>query len=132
MKAIFFCGDKSPYGRAHLFPLLKSKFNVTKVIIGTPERWEIFRQTLKGKEHFKERLKCNDRLKSFLKPLIPRRFLKKLNADAINIRTICNNRNVSLVEQFDCNDNKFHSEIKSEQYDIFFQRLIHRYFLLIY
>ena len=49
MKVIFFCGHRSPYGRAHLKPILKSKFEILSFILATEERWAYFRSALSGK-----------------------------------------------------------------------------------
>ena len=49
LRCVFFCGAESPYGLAHLKPLLEEKrFTVIAVILATEERWEIFRQILSG------------------------------------------------------------------------------------
>lgn len=47
LRTIFFCGDRSPYGRAHLRPLLDA-FDVVAVVIATPARWATFRKALSG------------------------------------------------------------------------------------
>src|SRR5688572_19295167 len=47
LRTVFFCGDQSPYGRAHLRPVLEH-FDVVAVVIGTPQRWAVFREALSG------------------------------------------------------------------------------------
>jgi len=50
IRVLFFCGERSPYGFAHLHPLLMEKrFTVTGVVFATEERWERFRQALSGR-----------------------------------------------------------------------------------
>jgi methionyl-tRNA formyltransferase len=49
MKTIFFCGHQSPYGLAHLEPLLKSKFTIIAVVLASDKRWKIFREKLVGR-----------------------------------------------------------------------------------
>ncbi|MEM8485834.1 MAG: formyltransferase family protein [Bacteroidota bacterium] len=51
MRVIFFCGDGSRYGMAHLEPMLASDFEVVAVVFGTPARWATFRRALSGKKH---------------------------------------------------------------------------------
>ena len=51
-KAIFFCGDRSPYGLAHLEPVLDS-FEVIAVVVADTERWARFRKALSGEEENK-------------------------------------------------------------------------------
>lgn len=46
-KAIFFCGDRSPYGLAHLEPVLDS-FGIVAVVVADGERWARFRKALSG------------------------------------------------------------------------------------
>jgi methionyl-tRNA formyltransferase len=49
MRVIFLCGHKSPYGLAHLEPLLHSDFEIIAVVLATDKRWNIFRDKLSGK-----------------------------------------------------------------------------------
>jgi methionyl-tRNA formyltransferase len=49
LRTVFFCGDQSPYGRAHLAPVLDA-FDVAAVVIGTTARWATFRRALSGGE----------------------------------------------------------------------------------
>lgn len=49
MRVLFFCGDRSPWGRAHLEPLLDhDHVELVGVVLPTDERWETFRRTLLG------------------------------------------------------------------------------------
>jgi methionyl-tRNA formyltransferase len=47
MRAVFFCGHNSPYGLAHLKPILRS-FDAVAVVVATEERWADFGQKLVG------------------------------------------------------------------------------------
>lgn len=48
-KVVFFCGHESPYGFAHLAPILQEqRFRVMAVVIATEARWDHFRQALTG------------------------------------------------------------------------------------
>ena len=59
LKIAFFCGHYSPYGLAHLKPLIH-EFDVKVVIIGTEQRWRVFGQKLGGKVYY-ESWTSNDR-----------------------------------------------------------------------
>ncbi len=49
LKVLFFCGERSPWGYAHLQPLLsESRFEVVGVVVGTDARWRTFRSALSG------------------------------------------------------------------------------------
>jgi len=124
MKTAFFCGDQSPYGIGHLIPLLKSKFQISNVIIATPERWMIFRQALQGKKYYKEKEFINWNIKSLVKTILPTRVINLLRTfrfktTNVNIKSICNQHNVSLTEVSDVNDAIFCDELKKEKYDLF-------------
>lgn len=45
MKTVFFCGDRSRYGAAHLAPVLDT-FDVLAIVIPSPARWTAFRERL--------------------------------------------------------------------------------------
>jgi methionyl-tRNA formyltransferase len=47
MKTVFFCGHESPYGLAHLEPVLR-RFEVIAVVAATNRCWEIFHCNLVG------------------------------------------------------------------------------------
>jgi len=50
MRAIFLCGDESPFGRAHLLPLLEEGFSVQAVVVPTGACSQRFRERLLGGE----------------------------------------------------------------------------------
>lgn len=52
LKVAFFCGHKSPYGLAHLAPIIDS-FDVKVVILGSEQRWSFFQEKLTGKVYHK-------------------------------------------------------------------------------
>lgn len=124
MKVVFFCGDQSRYGIGHLMPLLKSKFQISKVVIATPERWKIFRQVLQGTRYYDEKEFINFSVTSLAKSLLPVNAINLLmsirNKDfVLNIKSICDKYNVSLLEVFDVNNVEFHDELRKEQCDLF-------------
>lgn len=50
-KILFFCGERSPWGYAHLEPLITDpELEVVGTVIATDERWRIFRKALSGEE----------------------------------------------------------------------------------
>lgn len=124
MKVVFFCGDQSRYGIGHLIPLLESEFQIAKVIIATPKRWQIFRETLQGERYYEEKEFFNWNIKSLAKIILPAKVVNLLRSlisksTNVNIKSICNQRNVSLTGVFDVNDAKFCDELKKEGYDLF-------------
>jgi len=50
LRVVFFCGDESPYGRAHMLPLLRGAFSVQAVVLPSPACWQRFRERLLGHE----------------------------------------------------------------------------------
>lgn len=48
-RVLFFCGERSPWGRAHLEPLLEeSRVELAGVVLATEARWAVFREKLTG------------------------------------------------------------------------------------
>ena len=50
VRVVFFCGDESPFGRAHILPFLEERFSVQAVVVPTAARWQHFRVRLLGDE----------------------------------------------------------------------------------
>src|SRR4030095_19468 len=49
LRTVFYCGHESPYGVAHLEPLLQSEiFHVEAVILASYDRWKQFQTKLSG------------------------------------------------------------------------------------
>lgn len=49
LNVVFYCGSESPYGLAHLTPIIDQPgFNVVAVVFATPARWRLFRRRLAG------------------------------------------------------------------------------------
>ncbi len=106
MRVIFFCGHKSPYGRAHLEPLLQSKFNVVAVILATDKRWNIFSKKLLGGNYYLRKGSIIERLKrqikKLLKQLIPYYILKKLGIDykkPIDVEKLLRNYKIRIYHE---------------------------------
>lgn len=90
MKTILFCGDKVPYGFAHIQELLQSKFNLIGVVLPTLRKRHALLEKYTG-----ERIGSFDRNKQRIKAIIkkyiskslisriPRVYLKTLNAEVI-------------------------------------------------
>lgn len=51
LRTVFFCGNNSRYGRAHLEPVLGSELGTTAVVVATDARWEHFRRQLHGEQY---------------------------------------------------------------------------------
>ncbi len=51
LRVVFFCGANSPYGIAHLEPLIRERrFRVAAVVLATRERWQKFSKALSGED----------------------------------------------------------------------------------
>lgn len=48
LTAIFFCGHKSPFGRAFIEPLLNSRFRILTTVLASESRWRSFMECLTG------------------------------------------------------------------------------------
>jgi methionyl-tRNA formyltransferase len=53
-RVVFFCGHHSPFGAAHLLPILESRFEVVAVVLASERRWEQFGNQLRGKEPLRD------------------------------------------------------------------------------
>jgi hypothetical protein len=51
LSAVFLCGDKSPYGLAHLEPIAEN-FALKAIVLADEARWTQFRRALSGGEHY--------------------------------------------------------------------------------
>ena len=70
LRVVIFCGDESPYGRAHLLLLLRGDFSVQAVVVPTPTCWQHFRERLLGSEsHSPRRRRGRARLQALLAPV---------------------------------------------------------------
>jgi len=126
MKVIFFCGDKSRYGMAHLKPLLESRFTVSKVIIPAQERWRIFQRQLLGERYYSEKNAVRWNLKSLIKAIFPQKILNIIRSivpnnnglKGENAKNICRQSNVPMEVVFDVNDDKFCNDLKKEGCDL--------------
>lgn len=51
IRVLFLCGERSPWGYAHLKPLLdEPRFQVVAVVLATESRWRLFRKALSGEQ----------------------------------------------------------------------------------
>jgi methionyl-tRNA formyltransferase len=112
LKTIFFCGHKSPYGYAHLKPVL-DEFQVMAVVIATDERWAIFQEKLSGKSH--EREGMIGQLRELARRNLRRVLLmsKKMisHQESPSIKNICAWNRIPLLQAFDVNEARFIEEI---------------------
>jgi methionyl-tRNA formyltransferase len=119
MKIAFFCGHKSPYGIAHLLPLINN-FDVRVVVIATDEQWEIFHQKLSGKTYYEPRDLAS--AKSFAKKILPAWFIKLFKGDYRKFdsyRKILRLKHIELWEIFDVNNEYAINKFKELDVDLF-------------
>lgn len=120
MKTIFFCGHKSPYGLAHLKPLLQSNFNIVGVVLATDKIWSVFREKLSGKNYYLYS-SCKQKIKMIVKKLIPQSVLSKLKKDyerSIDAENILKEYRVPFWYLDNVNSEEFIQKVKKMQPDL--------------
>jgi methionyl-tRNA formyltransferase len=127
LRVLFFCGDKSPYGLAHLIPILKSRFDLVAVVIPTEDRWEYFREALLGKSYYKAKSEhiLMEVVKTIIMRLVPTRIIRLVRKGYekdkdINIVDILGVHDISLIRVFDINKRSFIEKVKKINPDIIF------------
>ena len=113
LRTVFFCGDGSPYGRAHLRPVLEH-FDVAAVVVATPRRWAMFREALSGVPARAARPPFGPRLTS---PW--RRLARRRKADYIDVSAIVRAAGVPLHEVFDANEPTVLERLAALRPDVF-------------
>ncbi len=114
LRVIFFCGDESPFGRAHLLPLLEDGFSVQAVVVPTEACSQRFRERLLGgdinhPERFRGRVNFRSLLgqaKAFLsRGRMPPNPWSALDATfpRFRIREVCREKGVQFQEIDDVN-----------------------------
>ena len=120
VKIAFFCGHKSPYGLAHLAPLIK-EFDVNVVVMADEERWKIFHDRLVGKVYYEPR--SNNFL--FLVAKILLRWFDKLLELLAEYRTfkdvqrLLRRKHIELWEISDVNSENAIERLKKLDVDLF-------------
>ena len=97
LRTVFFCGDQSPYGRAHLRAVLEH-FDVAAVVIGTPVRWAVFREALSGTPATSANASARARMASGW-----RRMARRRTPGYIDVPQIVRDAGVPLHSVFDVN-----------------------------
>jgi methionyl-tRNA formyltransferase len=134
IKTIFFCGQHSPSGIAHLQPLIDSDLEIKYVVLADNRRWDKFYESLQGKQYYRTKYnqkKYLDIIKRFIKGLIPNKIIKKIedirNTKNIDIQYKKNNQAIiNLLKKnkvphiivFDINKNESIQQIKNMEPDL--------------
>ena len=125
LKTIFFCGHQSPYGRAHLLPVLK-EFDVQVVVVATDSRWKVFRQALSGKSYYspREEFSAFNTVKVLVKKLLPRAVVEMLQSlrsgnAHIDIQSVLKEKNIPLWYVDDVNNDKIIGKLRELSPDLF-------------
>jgi methionyl-tRNA formyltransferase len=133
MRLVFLCGHHSPYGHAHLEPVLKSKFDLLAIVFATDHRWALFRSALSGKlvESF-ESLNSKRLLKKAGKQILARlpgnfdlkrravRSLYPARYPDDEILQGVKNSSVTFRNEFDINSKAFVAWVRSQKPDLIF------------
>lgn len=122
MKVIFFCGHKSPYGLAHLKPLLESNFNIVGLVLATDKTWNAFREKLSGKIYYPYS-SYKQRVKIILKKLIPQYVLSKIKkgwreSTNVDVKKLSKKYKIPIWYSDDINSEEFIQKIKKIQPDL--------------
>lgn len=116
MKVIFLCGEQSPWGIAHLEPLLNEpRFNVVAIVMATQERWSVFRTALSGGEH--RTLTWRAKVKQLIKRLF---LLVKLFDNSQKVISIAKRHEIPVIYCDDVNRDAVIASFKEFESDLLF------------
>ena len=115
LRTLFLCGHKSPYGLAHLKPILDSSFDVVAVVLASNARWSIFRESLTGKV-FVEADPPPVRIARALRSHAMR-FLHHTVPES-KVRKLCSKKNIPVWSTLDVNESSFIRKIKNCNIDL--------------
>jgi methionyl-tRNA formyltransferase len=125
IRVIFLCGHKSPYGLAHLNPLLQSNFDIISVVLATDERWDIFSEKLLGKNYYPENYPAIIRLNQIIKMLVikilPEAILRKVKKSykkPFNIIEILKKYKIPIWYVDNVNSREFIQRVKNANIDL--------------
>ena len=119
-KIILFCGHMSPYGLAHLEPILKTSFNVKAIVIATKNCWSAFSESLSGKVYYSQDkiFSLNNNAYYFLMKLY-KYFRKQSHEPLKQVNDFSKHFNVPLSVVEDINQNEFIEKLKQKNIDYF-------------
>jgi len=131
LHVIFFCGDESPFGRAHLLPLLEERFSVQAVVVPTAACSQRFRERLLGGDineprRFRGLVKFQSLLHHaralLAKGQRPTNPWSALDAvfPRFRIREVCQERSVPFLEIGDVNSPQILQWLKEQRPDLLF------------
>jgi len=119
-----FCGHKSPYGLAHIMPIV-DEYDVRVVVIGTDDRWNKFREILGGKIYYTPR--CNS-IRDLIRRIAIRVHIvgalrlvrnKYKKDDWGSLRRVLRSRNIDIWEIYDVNREDAIMQFKKLNVDLF-------------
>ncbi|NJL54646.1 hypothetical protein HC928_05220 [bacterium] len=119
-RVVILCGHESPYGIAHLLPLLESRLRVGAIVIADSERWRKFRQALTGKLHLRSvALTARERFKVWGRGYLPESVLRRLQSapKPLDIYRIAADHRIPLWIVNDVNAPDFVTRLKSLEPD---------------
>ena len=124
IKILFLCGHKSPYGFAHLEPILESDFEVVAVVLATDKRWDIFRENLSGINYYPYKSRSNfliEITKNMLEKISHYKVIRKISKKydrSINIHEISEKFNVPIWYTDDVNSAELIQKVKDINFDL--------------
>ncbi|MBW4519467.1 MAG: hypothetical protein KME16_07170 [Scytolyngbya sp. HA4215-MV1] len=123
LRTIFFCGHKSPYGLAHLEPILESDLEVIAVVVATDERWQHFWDALGGKIYYQPRSQQRpwNNIKAFIKRKFPPsllKLLKKSLPDIAFVSELTHRYQIPVWQVSDANEASFLQQVRAAKPDL--------------
>lgn len=123
LRTIVFCGHKSPYGLAHLAPILESELEVIAVVIATDKRWQHFWDSLGGKVYYQTDSQQHpwNTVKTFIKRKTPRfllKFLRKSLPEIEIVQELAHRHRVPVWQVSDTNEPNFLQQLRASCPDL--------------
>ena len=117
MKIVFLCGHQSPYGIAHLEPLLKSDLEIVAIVLATNKRWNIFREKLSGKDFYSNKGFIANQFKK-LKLIVFQKLISNNNKKPINMNKLAKKYKIPIWNENDVNSKEFIQKIRTINTDL--------------
>lgn len=118
LKAVYFCGHKSPFGRAHLAPILEmDQIELVAVVLATDNCWARFAEKLDGKQYVSTHKRGLKDVHFAIKQLFYK-LIRRKNRDFARIEKFLNSNNVPIIFSDDINSTEFVDKIRNLNIDL--------------
>ncbi len=113
-RALLFCGHCSPYGLAHLTPILESPLEIVAVVLADERRWSLFREALAGKPDVAKPQSLPAKIWDFPRSLRAQRHRVRHRK---RVESLCSRKAVPVWWTHDANDSAFLAKVGEEEPD---------------